>query len=71
MTAKNDITGDFIKTKAGNDAYAEGWDRIFGKNKKQSEREKALDEMVRLNQEMGLYDNEDAAVIYHEKRLPG
>lgn len=32
MTAKNDITGDSIKTKTGNpDAYAKGWDRIFRK----------------------------------------
>lgn len=31
MTAKNDITGDSIKTKPGNDKYAEGWERIFGK----------------------------------------
>ena len=30
-SAKNDVTGDSIKTKAGNpDAYAKGWDRIFG-----------------------------------------
>lgn len=32
MAAKNDITGDSIKTKTGNEkAYAEGWERIFGK----------------------------------------
>ena len=30
-TSKNDITGDSIKTKASSDAYASGWDRIFGK----------------------------------------
>jgi pimeloyl-CoA synthetase len=30
MAAKNDVTGDSIKTKTGNpDAYAKGWDRIF------------------------------------------
>lgn len=29
MVAKNDITGDPIKTRAGNSAYSEGWDRIF------------------------------------------
>lgn len=35
MAAKNDITGDSIKTKTGNsDAYAKGWDRIFRKKKK-------------------------------------
>lgn len=31
MTARNDITGDNIQTKGSNDAYREGWDRIFGK----------------------------------------
>jgi hypothetical protein len=32
MAAKNDVTGDSIKTKTGNpDAYAKGWDRIFKK----------------------------------------
>lgn len=35
MAAKNDVTGDSIKTKTGNQkAYADGWDRIFGKKKK-------------------------------------
>lgn len=33
-------------------AYAAGWDAIFGKKK----REEALDEMVRINEELGLYD---------------
>lgn len=35
MTAKNDVTGDSIRTKVSNTcAYAVGWDRIFGKSKK-------------------------------------
>lgn len=35
MTAKNDVTGDSIRTKVSNSrAYAAGWDRIFGKKKK-------------------------------------
>ena len=39
MAAKNDVTGDSIKTKTGNpDAYAKGWDRIF-RSKKTKERE--------------------------------
>lgn len=34
MTARNDVTGDLIQTKtATDDKYAEGWERIFGKNK--------------------------------------
>lgn len=32
MAAKNDVTGDSIKTKPSNsDAYGKGWDRIFKK----------------------------------------
>lgn len=34
MTAKNDITGNSIKTKSSNQKYREGWDRIFNKSKK-------------------------------------
>lgn len=30
MAAKNDITGDLIKSKNSNQAYGDGWDRIFG-----------------------------------------
>lgn len=34
MTAKNDITGDSIKSKNNSDAYRDNWDRIFGKKDK-------------------------------------
>lgn len=35
MTAKNDITGDTIKTKSATQKYYDNWDAIFGqKNKK-------------------------------------
>ncbi len=34
MKNKNDITGDIIKTKTdGQQAYADGWERAFGKKK--------------------------------------
>jgi hypothetical protein len=34
MAAKNDVTGDAIRSKSSNQkAYADGWDRIFGKKK--------------------------------------
>lgn len=33
VTARNDITGDSIQSKASTDAYADNWDRIFGKKK--------------------------------------
>lgn len=39
MTAKNDITGDSIRTKVstknGYEAYREGWERIFGNTNNQ------------------------------------
>jgi hypothetical protein len=31
MAAKNDVTGDSLRTRVSNDKYSEGWDRIFGK----------------------------------------
>lgn len=34
MAAKNDITGDELITKATTNAYADGWDRIFGNKEK-------------------------------------
>lgn len=30
MSAKNDITGDSIQSREPNDAYRQGWERIFG-----------------------------------------
>lgn len=38
MAARNDITGDSIQTKKPSDAYRDGWDRIFGKNKQSEEK---------------------------------
>ena len=36
FTATNDVTGALIKTNADNqDAFAEGWERIFGNKKKE------------------------------------
>ena len=37
--AKNEITGDEIATKAVNDLYRAGFDRIFGKNEQQGPEE--------------------------------
>jgi hypothetical protein len=48
MTATNDITGDPIKTKAGNSSYGEGWDRIF-KKKMQDYQDATLDNIVQQN----------------------
>jgi hypothetical protein len=39
--------------------YDNRWDAIFGRDLKEEKekREKALDEMVRINQELGLYED--------------
>ena len=37
-TARNDVTGDFIVSKPNSDMFEEGWDRIFGKKKKEESR---------------------------------
>lgn len=37
-TARNDITGDFIHSKPSSDMFEQGWDRIFGKKKKEESR---------------------------------
>lgn len=39
MATRNDVTGDAIVSRASNDKYADGWDRIFGKNKSISNKE--------------------------------
>jgi hypothetical protein len=37
MSAKNNITGDSLITKSTNDAYRDGWERIFGKKKSENQ----------------------------------
>jgi len=45
MTARNDVTGDNIKTGANNSqAYKDNWDRIFGKKDSEEEKEELTDE---------------------------
>lgn len=33
MAARNDVTGDLIKSRPLNNAYSSNWDAIFGKKK--------------------------------------
>jgi len=37
-TSQNDITGDWLHSKPNNEMFEEGWDRIFGKKKKEESR---------------------------------
>lgn len=32
MSARNDITGDFIKSRSNNAKFSDNWDRIFKRN---------------------------------------
>jgi len=42
MTAKNDITGDSIKSRNSNKAYRDNWDKIFGKKNKKVAKKKTV-----------------------------
>ncbi len=49
-----------------NEEYATRWDAIFGRDKmseitEKAKRERALDEMVRISQELGLYDEDSGS----------
>jgi hypothetical protein len=58
-SAKNDVTGDSIKTKASNpDAYAKGWDRIFGG--KYKPQQKRLRTLLNSSKRNGSLENDDA-----------
>lgn len=59
MTKYSDAgKGDAPRKTANHDAYSSGYDRIFtdGGPLARKKRLEALDELTRLSQEMGLYD---------------
>jgi hypothetical protein len=33
MVAKNDVTGDTLRSRVSSEKYSDGWDRIFSKKK--------------------------------------
>jgi hypothetical protein len=37
-TSQNDVTGDWLHSKPNNEMFEQGWDRIFGKKKKEPSR---------------------------------
>lgn len=43
MTAKNDITGDKLQTKAASEEYRNNYDLIFGKDKKIAEQRERME----------------------------
>lgn len=58
MVARNDITGDPIRSKVGNSsAYTESWERIFGAKAKELA---AKQEPLRTEFEKVLHDNLDS-----------
>lgn len=38
-TARNDFTGDALRTKPSTQKYRDNWDKIFGKKKQEKPRE--------------------------------
>lgn len=50
MVARNDITGDLIKSRVNNEAFSVGYDRIFGK-KTESEQSKTEVKPSEVNDE--------------------
>jgi len=43
MSAKNDITGDLIKSKTNSDAFSNGWELIWGNKNKLNPPTKEID----------------------------
>lgn len=68
MTAKNDITGDVIKSRSTSDAYRDNWDRIF-KDKKKFERLSQESERVNKEWEDTLTDGLDEDKAEYRKHL--
>ena len=54
MATTNPITGDKIQTKNVSDAYRDNYDLIF--KKPTEEQETALDELAKLSEDLGLYE---------------
>ncbi|MNB99241.1 hypothetical protein D3C75_465150 [compost metagenome] len=55
MAARNDVTGDLIKSRPLNTAYSDNWDAIFGKKKT----EEVVQE-VTVSEEPVVEPNEDS-----------
>lgn len=49
MTAKNDVTGDSIKSKPTSEKYRENWDKIFRNKEKRGENEESRNSRLRLD----------------------
>jgi hypothetical protein len=74
MVSKNDITGDSIKSKTGDQKkYSDGWDAIFGKKDKEMDDTKDFKEkqqdMTELNgdgnRERGRYGEDERERFSH------
>ena|SRR5690554_4273863 len=50
MTARNDITGQFIRSRPNSKTYKDNWDKIFGSKKEEVDEEhEEVDETPELN----------------------
>jgi hypothetical protein len=48
-----------VQRKTNQSSYSDNWDKIFGEEKKKRDCSRALDELVRLSEELGLYSDRD------------
>ena len=55
-TAKNDITGDWIKSKPASDMFEENFDRIFRQKKVEEKLEESIKENEKTYQQLAEYE---------------
>ena len=62
MVAKNDVTGDSLRSKTQTEVYAKGWDAIFGKKAKMVIIDEIIDEKSSKKDENSCLHSEASGV---------
>ena len=55
-TAKNDVTGDWIKSKPASDMFEQNFDRIFRQKKVEEKLEESIKDNEELYQQLAEYE---------------
>ena len=67
MASKNDITGDSIKSKTGDQKkYADGWDAIFGKKDQKVKQQDMTELNGDGNRDRGRYGEDEREKFSHQ-----
>ena len=67
MSSNNPITGDSLVSKSSNqEAYAEGWDRIFGNKNKNKDTEKSYNKPIILSNKIQCKHCGDVIESFHQ-----